>query len=198
MFAVRSPLISASLLFRCTNSRCTRCTGRVHNASAACGTWIAAMDSKPGAALHHLAIGRCVGDNFHILRGRNVGNQLESEILHQSFPFGAPARRSTCRALQKMQIYAATQLFFPRERGGKEGGTRDCTLCNAARTFISAINSSFFMFCFSVTRIPFSSRMALQRGSTLSLISTEVMEIGAMSTVCVYLCPRFARRGNWC
>lgn len=94
--------------------------------------------------------------------------------------------------------FAATQLFFPLESGGKEGGTRDCTLCNAARTFISAINSSFFMFCFSVTRIPFSSRMALQRGSTLSLISTEVMEIGAMSTVCVYLCPRFARRGNWC
>lgn len=190
MFRVRSPLISASLLFRCMNSRCTRCTGRVHNASAACGTWIA----NRGLC----CVISALGDNFHILRGSNVGNQLESEILHPSSPFGAPARRSISRALQKMQIYAATQLFFPRESGGKEGGTRGCTLCNAARTFISAINSSFFMFCFSVTRMPFSSRMALQRGSTLSLISTEVMEIGAMSTVCVYLRPRFARRGNWC
>lgn len=49
-----------------------------------------------------------------------------------------------------------------------------------ALTPISAINSSFFMFCFSVTRMPFSSRIALQRGSTLSLISTDLMEVGAI------------------
>lgn len=36
------------------------------------------------------------------------------------------------------------------------------------------------MLGFSVTRMPFSSRMALQRGSTLSLINTVWMEIGAM------------------
>lgn len=47
-------------------------------------------------------------------------------------------------------------------------------------TFNSAISSSFFMFCFSVTRMPFSSRIALQRGSTLSLISTVLMEMGAI------------------
>lgn len=114
LFGVRSPLISASLLFRCMNSRCTRCTGRVHNASAACGTWIA----NRGLC----CVISALGDNFHILRGSNVGNQLESEILHPSSPSGAPARRSISRAMQKMQIYAATQLFFPRESGGKEGG----------------------------------------------------------------------------
>lgn len=64
-----------SLLLRRTTSRRTRCTRRAHNASAACGTWIAAMDSKPGDALHHLANGRCFGDNFNILRGSNVGNE---------------------------------------------------------------------------------------------------------------------------
>lgn len=67
----------------------------------------------------------------------------------------------------------------------------DCVLCSwgatceeimqfnmgAIVTLISAINSSFFMFCFSVTRMPFSSRIVLQRGSTLSLISTVWMEI---------------------
>lgn len=68
-----------------------------------------------------------------------------------------------------------------RRKEGDVGAARCVTL--PARTFISAINSSFFMFCFSVTRMPFSSRIVLQRGSTLSLISTEVMEIGAMSIV---------------
>lgn len=50
----------------------------------------------------------------------------------------------------------------------------------ASPTRISAINASFVMFCFSVTRMPFSSRIDLQRASTLSLIRTVLTEIGAI------------------
>lgn len=196
LFGVSSLLASASPLFRCIYSRCPRCTRKVHNASAACGTWIAAMDGKPEDSLHHLAFGRCFGDSFLHEEWEQRHQPTGTCIFRPKFlSFLWPAKQSTSRALQKRHFSGATELFFSRESGGTEGGGKPvCTLCNAARTFISAINSSFFMFCFSVTRMPFSSRMALQRGSTLSLISTEVMEIGAMST----LRPRAAKRGNWC
>lgn len=67
------------------------------------------------------------------------------------------------------------------------GRENACMLCNVKQrvrrcnfTLISAISSSFFMFCFSVTRMPCSSRIALHRGSTLSLINTVLTEIGAI------------------
>lgn len=51
---------------------------------------------------------------------------------------------------------------------------------NDILTLISAISSFFCMLCFSVTRMPFSSRMLLQRGSTLSLMRTFLMEMGGI------------------
>ena len=66
-------------------------------------------------------------------------------------------------------------------------------------TLISASSSSFFMFCFSVTRMPFSSRMALQRGSTLSLINTLLMQIGAILGACAPgLCSLVSETGVGC
>lgn len=68
---------------------------------------------------------------------------------------------------------------------------------SAITTFISAINSSLVMFCFSVTRMPFSSRIALQRGSTLSLISTVLMEIGAILVFSLRVARWWATGGCW-
>lgn len=69
----------------------------------------------------------------------------------------------------------------------KQFGARDGDF-----TLISAISSSFFMLVFSVTRMPFSSRMLLHRGSTLSLIRTVLMEMGAMLELSLQL-----DRSNW-
>lgn len=68
---------------------------------------------------------------------------------------------------------------------------------SAITTFISAINSSLVMFCFSVTRMPFSSRIVLQRGSTLSLISTVLMEIGAILVFSLRVARWWATGGCW-
>lgn len=49
-------------------------------------------------------------------------------------------------------------------------------------TWISAINSSLLIACFSVTSMPFSCRIVLQHGSTLSLIKTLFIASGAMTS----------------
>lgn len=49
-------------------------------------------------------------------------------------------------------------------------------------TWISAINSSLLIWGFSVTSMPFSCRMVLQHGSTLSLIKTLFTDTGAMTS----------------
>lgn len=56
-----------------------------------------------------------------------------------------------------------------------------CCTTSESLTWISAINSSLVICCFSVTSMPFSCRIVLQHASTLSLIKTRLTNTGAIA-----------------